>query len=99
MHARLRQDCKVRDAYKIGRTVGTGGFSVVKMVTEKETGKSWACKIMTLPGDGAQAGDGESTREDIFKEMDIIMSLRHENIIYLKGTYVGYMSEGWAILR
>jgi serine/threonine protein kinase len=84
VHARLRQDCKVRDAYKIGKTIGTGGFSVVKMVTDRETGDEWACKIMTLPTDGHTAGDGESTREDIFKEIDIIMSLWHSNIIFMK---------------
>lgn len=87
VHARLRQDCKVRDAYKIGKTIGTGGFSVVKRVVDRETGENMACKIMTLPPDGATAGDGESTRMDIFKEIDIIMSLRHDNIIYMKEYY------------
>jgi serine/threonine protein kinase len=84
VHARLRQDCKVRDAYKIGKTVGTGGFSVVKRVVDRETGEALACKIMTLPPEGETAADGESTRTDIFKEIDIIMSLRHDNIIYMK---------------
>eukprot|EP00890_Picochlorum_soloecismus_P002934 jgi/Picsp_1/3641/NSC_06478-R1_calcium calmodulin-dependent protein len=84
VHARLRQDCKIRDAYKVGKTIGTGGFSVVKMVTDRESGDEWACKIMTLPTDGHTAGDGESTRDDIFKEIDIIMSLRHPNIIFMK---------------
>ena len=84
VHARLRQDCKVRDAYKIGKTVGTGGFSVVKRVTDRETGESLACKIMTLPPEDALAADQGSTRLDIFKESDIIMTLRHPNIIYMK---------------
>jgi calcium/calmodulin-dependent protein kinase I len=84
VHARLRQDCTVRDAYKIGKTIGTGGFSVVKRVVDRDTGENMACKIMTLPPEGASAGDGESTRMDIFKEIDIIMSLRHDNIIYMK---------------
>lgn len=57
---------------------------MVKMVTDRETGDEWACKIMTLPTDGHTAGDGESTRDDIFKEIDIIMSLRHSNIIFMK---------------
>ena len=56
--------------------VGTGGFSVVKRVTDRETGENLACKIMTLPPDGGVAADGESTRTDIFKEIDIIMTLR-----------------------
>lgn len=68
----------------MGKTVGTGGFSIVKMVTEKETGEAWACKIMNLPPPGCKAADGESTREDIIKEIDILMSLKHKNIIYIK---------------
>lgn len=39
---------------------------------------------MTLPPPGKKAGDGESTREDILKEIGILMSLKHENVIFLK---------------
>ena len=49
---------------------------MVKRVTDRETGENLACKIMTLPPDGGVAADGESTRTDIFKEIDIIMTLR-----------------------
>jgi len=80
----LRTDATVREVYKIGRTLGTGGFSVVKLATERSTGGVWACKIMTLPKAGKNTGDGESTREDILKEVEILMSLSHPNIIYLK---------------
>jgi serine/threonine protein kinase len=80
----LRSDATVREAYKIGRTLGTGGFSVVKLATERESGDIWACKIMTLPAPGKNTGDGESTREDILKEIEILMSLSHPNIIFLK---------------
>lgn len=82
-HERLRRD-KIRDVYKIGRTIGTGGFSVVKLVTDRENGQVWACKIMTVPEPGKEPGDGESTQLDIFKEIDILMNLRHPNIIHLK---------------
>jgi len=84
IHDKLRKDATVREVYKLGRTIGTGGFSVVKMVTDRATGEVLACKVMTLPPPGKKAGDGESTREDIFKEIDILMQMRHENIIYLK---------------
>lgn len=39
---------------------------------------------MTLPPPGKKAGDGESTREEILKEIEILMSLSHDNVIYLK---------------
>ena len=80
----LRKDASVRDVYKIGKTLGTGGFSVVKLATDRETQEVWACKIMTLPPPGRKAGDGESTREDILKEIDILMSLKHPHVIFLK---------------
>lgn len=44
------------------------GFSVVKTVTDRETGQQYACKIMSLPPPGKTVGDNESTRADIFKE-------------------------------
>lgn len=45
---------------------------------------------MTLPPPGRKVSDGESTREDIFKEIDILMSLGSDCIIYLKE----YFEEG-----
>ncbi|RMZ54148.1 hypothetical protein APUTEX25_005304 [Auxenochlorella protothecoides] len=79
----------VRDIYRIGRTLGTGGFSVVKLATHKETGDEYACKIMSLPPPGA-SNAAEVTREDIFKEINILISLDHPNIIYLRE----YFEEG-----
>lgn len=70
--------------YKIGKTLGTGGFSVVKLATDRASGEVWACKIMTLPPPGRKAGDGETTREEILKEINILMSLSHDNVIFLK---------------
>lgn len=60
------------------------GFSVVKLATEKETGAHFACKIMALPAIGSRTGDGESTREDIFKEIEILVGLNNVNVVYLK---------------
>ena len=40
---------QVRDVYKLGKTLGTGGFSVVKLAVERSSGKQYACKIMSLP--------------------------------------------------
>mmetsp|Transcript_31973 Transcript_31973/g.75979 ORF Transcript_31973/g.75979 Transcript_31973/m.75979 type:complete len:327 (+) Transcript_31973:241-1221(+) len=74
----------VRDYYKIGKTLGTGGFSVVKLATEKATGTEWACKIMTLPKEGQAVSEEENSREDIFYEIDILCRLQHESVMYLK---------------
>lgn len=68
----------------MGKTIGTGGFSVVKLVTDRQTGEQWACKVMSLPPPGKQYNENESSRADIFKEIDILLSLEHENIVLMK---------------
>ncbi|KAK9818047.1 hypothetical protein WJX72_006277 [[Myrmecia] bisecta] len=88
--SKLRTDAKVRDIYKLGKTLGTGGFAIVKLATDKQTSEEYACKIMALPEESAKAGDNENTREDIFKEIDILVGLNHENVIFLKE----YFEEG-----
>lgn len=88
--SKLRKDCKVKDAYKLGKTLGTGGFAIVKLAVEKESGAEFACKIMALPGAGETPGENENTREDIFKEIDILCGMNHENVVYLKE----YFEEG-----
>ena len=40
---------------------------------------------MSLPPPGAVAGANDNTREDIFKEIDILIGLEHANVIFLKG--------------
>ncbi|KAL4854215.1 Calcium/calmodulin-dependent protein kinase type 1D [Chlorella vulgaris] len=80
----------VRDVYKVGKTIGTGGFSVVKAATDKATGQQWACKIMSLPPPGKQFNENESSRADIFKEIDILIALKHDNIVLMKE----YFEEG-----
>ena len=60
------------------------GFAVVKLATEKATGEEYAVKIMALPEKGRVVGENENTRDDIFKEIDILVGLNHPNVIYLK---------------
>jgi serine/threonine protein kinase len=60
------------------------GFSVVKLAEELATGDVFACKIMALPPLGSRTADGESTREDIFKEIEILVGLNDINVVYLK---------------
>ena len=66
------------------------GFAVVKLATERATGAEYAVKIMSLPEMGTSVGDNENTRDDIFKEIDILVGLNHPNVIYLKE----YFEEG-----
>lgn len=48
---------------------------------------------MNLPPPGCKANDGETTREDILKEIDILLSLKHKNIVYVKE----YFEEGFRV--
>ena len=66
------------------------GFAVVKLGTDRQTGEEFAIKIMALPEVGKAAGDNENTREDIFKEIDILIGMDHENVIFMKE----YFEEG-----
>ncbi|GLI71611.1 hypothetical protein VaNZ11_016876 [Volvox africanus] len=88
--SKLRTDVKLRDVYKLGKTLGTGGFSVVKLATDRNSGVEYACKIMALPPVGQEVGENENTREDIFKEIDLLCGMNHENVIFLKE----YFEEG-----
>mmetsp|Transcript_30288 Transcript_30288/g.57102 ORF Transcript_30288/g.57102 Transcript_30288/m.57102 type:complete len:403 (+) Transcript_30288:225-1433(+) len=72
---------RVRDLYKLGKTLGTGGFAVVKLGTHKETKVNYAMKIMALPQGNTK--DEMTQREDIFKEINILLSVKHPNVIYL----------------
>ena len=55
------------------------------MATEKSTGTDYAVKIMNLPEIGQHVNaDTESTREDIFKEIDILVGMDHDNVLMLK---------------
>ena len=57
---------------------------MVKLGTDRTTGEEFAIKIMALPEVGRQTGDNENTREDIFKEIDILVGMEHENVIFMK---------------
>mmetsp|Transcript_68674 Transcript_68674/g.217208 ORF Transcript_68674/g.217208 Transcript_68674/m.217208 type:complete len:398 (+) Transcript_68674:259-1452(+) len=81
------QKGKVKDVYKIGRTLGTGGFAVVKLGVHKETKEEFAIKIMALPPSGQSDDPDANTKEDIVKEINILINLDHPNVIYLREFY------------
>lgn len=83
-----RTGCRITDAYKIGKTLGRGGFSIVRLCVEKASGERFACKIMDLAGIGEEVEDGDSTREDVFQEIEILCTLDHENVLFMKEFFV-----------
>uniref|UniRef100_A0A7R9V399 Protein kinase domain-containing protein n=1 Tax=Chlamydomonas euryale TaxID=1486919 RepID=A0A7R9V399_9CHLO len=47
--SKLRTDVRIKQAYSLGKVLGMGGFSCVKLAVERSTGKEYACKIMSFP--------------------------------------------------
>uniref|UniRef100_A0A7S0QX17 Protein kinase domain-containing protein n=1 Tax=Pyramimonas obovata TaxID=1411642 RepID=A0A7S0QX17_9CHLO len=59
---------KLTDFYELGEEIGKGGFGVVRLATDKETGKEFACKIINVT---------EKNRDLIFDEVCVLTKLRN----------------------
>eukprot|EP00887_Chlorella_sp_A99_P007840 scaffold20.g7840.t1 len=81
---KLRTDTMLLDVYIVGKTIGEGGFSKVKLVTEKATGQQYACKVMPLPKPGHKLNEYFTTRSTILAEIDILLDLDHPNVVCMK---------------
>ncbi|KAG5486884.1 hypothetical protein LSCM4_06352 [Leishmania orientalis] len=64
--------------YELGRTLGTGNFSKVKIARDTETGKEWAIKVI----DKEQLVR-ERMEEQLKREIAVMKMLRQPNIIEL----------------
>jgi len=72
---------KVRDKYKIGKSIGTGGFATVHTATRKEDGLHVAMKVMDLPKGNSL--EDQDTRKDIYSEIELLSSLKSDHVIRL----------------
>lgn len=70
------QQRKVRQVYKLGKTLGTGGFAVVKLGTHLQDNSEWAIKVMTVPK--GSTPDEQAARDDIFKEIEILTGIKNQ---------------------
>jgi serine/threonine protein kinase len=57
--------------YKLGRVIGCGAFSTVRLAVDRATGKEWACKMVTE----------EAERALLLREVDILQQLDHPNLL------------------
>jgi serine/threonine protein kinase len=76
VHGRVHRNKRVEDMYQMGEVLGTGSFAVVKHCVELSTGDIFAVKIV------------DKLRwlkylDCIQREVDILMTLSHPNIILL----------------
>eukprot|EP00161_Ancyromonas_sigmoides_P013887 TRINITY_DN358_c0_g1_i1.p2 TRINITY_DN358_c0_g1~~TRINITY_DN358_c0_g1_i1.p2 ORF type:complete len:327 (+),score=164.53 TRINITY_DN358_c0_g1_i1:87-1067(+) len=75
----VKQDA-IETVFDIGKELGTGHFSVVKLATHKEQGKEFALKIIDKRKLGNQ-------KERVLAECDILHSCDHVNIVKLHDIY------------
>jgi serine/threonine protein kinase len=83
MQVPSKKDRSIHEDYEIGQIIGKGGFSEVKLATEKKTGKNWAAKIISKK---AANKSGEAI-EGIWNEIFILKSVEHKNIVELHEVY------------
>ena len=80
---------KLRDRYRMGKIIGSGSFSSVRIVTDRETGVQWACKILRMQRPGIQPGPGESSVAEATNEILVLKALgRHTSNIFLREYFV-----------
>jgi len=68
---------KIEDVYTIGKELGSGAFSTVRLGTHNATNEPYAIKII----------DKKNVKQDLHRlaiEMDVLKSVCHPNIIELK---------------
>ncbi|XP_026094950.1 death-associated protein kinase 2-like [Carassius auratus] len=76
---------KVEDFYDIGEDLGSGQFAIVKRCKEKSTGVEYAAKFIKKRN--SRASRRGVRREEIEREVDILLELQHPNIISLHDVY------------
>lgn len=70
--------------YEVGDEIGSGQFAIVKKCQHKETNKEYAAKFIRKRRGGGRRG---AKMEDIQKEVNILTSVDHPNIIHLYEVY------------
>lgn len=76
--------------YSVGPVIGKGGFGTVKIVTEKATGKEFACKIICKRLEEAGVAGQRQTRhiDNVLREIAVLRRLRGTlNIAHFKQVF------------
>lgn len=70
-------------AGKAGQKMGAGGTATVYKITQKDTGKEFACKIVKM-----NRVKDKAKRDMLMQEIDIIKMLDHPNIVKIHEVFV-----------
>lgn len=83
------ETCKVRERYRIGRVIGHGAFSCVRLAVDRVTGQEWACKILRMPRPGDEPDVGESSLSEVVNEVQVLKSIgKHPSLVHLREYFV-----------
>ncbi|EFN53943.1 hypothetical protein CHLNCDRAFT_8755, partial [Chlorella variabilis] len=86
---KLRMDATVEEVYHLGRTLGQGAFSKVKLATHRATGEQVACKVMRLPRPmRCEECRACTARGLIMKEIDVLLDLDHPSVVSMREYFV-----------
>ena len=72
--------------YKLGNTLGRGGFATVYHCTKYETNEEFAAKIL-VKNQALQSNPGSKGESMLDSEIKINQKLKHENIVNLHKVY------------
>uniref|UniRef100_A0A8C5N3T7 non-specific serine/threonine protein kinase n=1 Tax=Gouania willdenowi TaxID=441366 RepID=A0A8C5N3T7_GOUWI len=75
----------VDEFYEMGPELGSGQFAVVKRCTEKSTDKEYAAKFIKKRM--SRASRRGVRREEIEREVDILLQIQHPNVVALHDVY------------
>ena len=79
-----RSGAKVEDIYVLGKILGKGGFSTVRLGTDRLTQQQYAIKMMHIRGPHNNDAAAVRRRDLVREEISILMGLQHENIVPCK---------------
>mmetsp|Transcript_21703 Transcript_21703/g.51877 ORF Transcript_21703/g.51877 Transcript_21703/m.51877 type:complete len:351 (-) Transcript_21703:192-1244(-) len=78
-----------------GCALGKGSYSTVLTVKPKSkacggstVSETYACKVLEICPEGLEPKEGQSTREQVHKELALLKSIRHPNLIELRDHFV-----------
>lgn len=78
----IKQAKSFFDEYVIGKQLGSGHYATVKEAINKTSGESFAVKIFK-----PQKVDDVKSTKQFNQELEVLMSIQHENIVKLIGAY------------
>jgi serine/threonine protein kinase len=82
----------VKVDYDLGKILGSGGYSTVRIVTDRESGREFAAKIMRLGEGGAETEHGRLDKENglrsVMREVYVMRSMHHPRVVHFSSFYI-----------